>query len=186
MNIYKGNTRRQVGGGLFSTISRGVKPLLQSLLAKLKPHALSAGKAVGQRAAKAALNVGTDLATNFLTGRLNMNKAKDIVGGELERIKDETGNVVNTYKRKLGDVIGVQTGSGNKRRRIMPKRKAKTTTKRKAKTAAKKTYKKKRINKKQAAVKKRTNLKRVKKSINKKRTRRVNKNRVVLEDIFGK
>lgn len=38
MNVYKGDSRRQVGGGLFSTVMRGAKPLLLSLMARVKPH----------------------------------------------------------------------------------------------------------------------------------------------------
>jgi len=46
MNVYQGYGRRQVGGGIWSTIRRGAKPFIMNVLNKLKPHAISAGKHV--------------------------------------------------------------------------------------------------------------------------------------------
>lgn len=163
MNVYRGSNRRQVGGGLFSTISRGARPIILSLLSRFKPHVINATKAVGKRAAKAALNVGADMASNLITGRLNKRKAKDIIESELNEIKSDAGKVVDGYKQRFA-----QFGSG-KRRKLnkMPKRKTINKNKPKRKTKARAT---KRLNKQKS---KRTPKRRVKR-----RTKRT-------KDIFG-
>lgn len=164
MNVYKGNNRRQVGGGLFSTISRGARPLILSLIAKIKPHLLSATKAVGKRAAKAALNVGTDLATNLATGRLNKRKAKDIIHSELDSLKTDA---IKTYKRKFE-----QSGSGKRRKLNKPKMPKKKVIN--------KGRKPKRLNAKKKVGK------RNKKQYKRKQTKRRKTKRVFNNDIFGK
>lgn len=167
MNVYKGNNRRQVGGGLFSTISRGARPLILSLIAKIKPHLLSATKAVGKRAAKAALNVGTDLATNLATGRLNKRKAKDIIHSELDSLKTDALDSVDEYKRKFE-----QSGSGKRRKLNKPKMAKKKVIN--------KGRKPKRLNAKKKVGK------RNKKQYKRKQTKRRKTKRVFNNDIFGK
>ena len=170
MNVYRGSNRRQVGAGIFSTIARGARPIILSLLARFKPHALNVTKAIGKRAAKAALNVGTDMATNLITGRLNKRKAKDIISSELDDIRTDANNVVEGFKQRFN-----QYGSG-KRRKLNMKRhtKKKVINKRKPKKTSKKTYKRKSISKKKPLKRRKTA----------KKTKRHSK-RTFNKDIFG-
>ena len=112
MNVYKGDSRRQVGGGLFSTVMRGAKPLLLSLMARVKPHFLKATEAVGKRAAKAAVNVGTGLASDMLLGKLNKRKAKDILNSEINELRTDANNFIENYKQNYVS----QEGSGKRKR----------------------------------------------------------------------
>lgn len=170
MNVYRGTYRRQVGGGLFSTITRGARPFFLSLWEKLRP----AAKSVSKRAANAALNVGADLALNALSGKMNKQSAKEILNKEADKLKGEASELVNRYKRKLSG--NPQTGgSSRKRRKTMP-RKRNTNSKRRGRKVTKS---KKRINKRVKPVKRNIKKRVPKKRINKKLKR-------VFKDIFSK
>lgn len=179
MQVYQGIGRRQVGGGVWSTIARGIRPILLNIFSKLKPHALSAAK----KAASSALHVGGDLAMDAVQGKLNKQRVKD-------KVKEE---VVRNLKRTFNEN---QTGSGNKRRKVNPKTKANMSTIRKrtpAKRQTKKraparkrqvnkrrgsTNKRKRPTKKRASAKRRAPAKKANK-------RRRNKQSIVNTDIFN-
>lgn len=116
--VYSGN-RRQVGGNIFSTVARFALPLLHRMLPFLKQ--------LGKRAGKAALNVGTGMATDLFTGN-----AKQIPELFKNRSRNEVDDIAKDY---LGRPIFQQSGSGKRKRRrgsIMKKKK------RKAKHASKK------------------------------------------------
>ena len=173
MNVYRGSNRRQVGAGLFSTISPGARPIIMSLLAKLKPHLLNITKSIGKRAAKAAVNVGSDMAKNLVTGRLNKRKAQDILENEIENIKSDAAIGIDEYKQKLA-----QLGSG-KRRKLN-----KSNMPRKRKSINKRTGRK---GKKGCITKKTCQYKR-KKGGPKRKTKKVKRRtkRVSKKDIFTK
>lgn len=103
MNVYSGIGRRQVGGGIWSTITRGLIPLFLRLKEQTKPLA--------KRAVQSALTVGTNLATDALAGNLNRGRVKTALRNEAEVLKNEA---ITGLKRKLNE----QTGSGYKRRKI--------------------------------------------------------------------
>jgi len=171
MNVYRGNNRRQVGGGLFSTIMRGAKPLILSLFARMKPHLIDAGKTVGKRAAKAALNVGTDLTSNLIAGRLNKRKAGDIFNSEINDMRTDANKFIEGYKQKYV----TQLGSGKRRKLKMPRRKKNINRGGKAvKRLKKRTLKK--VPKSQKAIKR----------YKRKSTKKSKKNKTVCKDIFGK
>ena len=115
MNFYSGVSNRQVGGGLLASGLRGIRPLLMSLLSKLKPHAISLGKSIGSRALEAVGNVSADLGTNLLKGNLNRKHATEIVKNEAIKVGED---LVKNYKRKLDNQ---QDGSGSKRRKMSRK-----------------------------------------------------------------
>jgi len=175
MQVYKGSSRRQVGGGLFSTIARGAKPLLLSLFARLKPHLVNASKAVGKRAIKAALNVGTDMASNIVSGRMNKRKAQDIIDSEITNLRSDAATALQGYK---------QHGSGKRRRIVKRKKmvKRKSINKRGPKRLRRKTYKTKKCTSKKACKSSKKDYKRKKKSTR----RKSSKKRVFNKDIFGK
>lgn len=121
MNVYQGHGRRQVGGGIWSTIQRGIRPLLQSLFTTLKPHAIQAGK----RVAKSAFSVGTNVAMDALTGQIDRNRIKSVIQKEVDQMKSDAAEKVRGIKRKYVDKSEEQQGSGYKRRRKMPTTKPK-------------------------------------------------------------
>lgn len=178
MNIYRGTSRRQVGGGLFSTISRGAKPIILSLLAKLRPHVFNATKAVGKRAAKAALNVGTDLASNFVSGRLNKRKAEDIFKSEINDIKTDANEVIDNYKQKLA-----QTGKG-KRRKLNKKTMKKRTKNINKGKKPKRLSRKKRIGKSKRVVNNKKGRKT--KKVGRSKRKQYKQKKIFNNDIFGK
>lgn len=178
MNIYRGTSRRQVGGGLFSTISRGAKPIILSLLAKLRPHVFNATKAVGKRAAKAALNVGTDLASNFVSGRLNKRKAEDIFKSEINDIKTDANEVIDNYKQKLA-----QTGKG-KRRKLNKKTMKKRTNNINKGKKPKRLSRKKRIGKSKRVVNNKKGRKT--KKVGRSKRKQYKQKKIFNNDIFGK
>lgn len=173
MNIYHGTHRRQVGGGIWSTISRGIRPIIFSLIKTLKPHAVSAGKQV----LSSAVKVGTEMAGDAIQGRFSKQNLKDSLSNEAKYLKDKA---ITNLKRKLDTV---QTGSGNKRRRINPPRKAKMKRKvqrKKSRTSRKRTN---RISRKR--TKKMNKRKHVSRGIKKRKTKRKTISRKrVLKDIF--
>ena len=175
MNVYEGHGRRQVGGSLWSTISRGAKPLLMSILSKIKPHAISAGKHV----ANSALNLGTNVAMDALSGKLTKTKLKSDILDEVDKLKTEAVSKVAGYKRKYLDVR--QGGRGYKRRKISKLSKAiksKMTKRRNTKRKApkRKAYKRKRATKATKVIKRRkTGGRRKKRTVSHK----------ALKDIFG-
>lgn len=129
MQVYKGYQRRQVGGNIWSTVARGVKPILFALLKRLAPHAKDLGKMAAKRAAKSALNIGTNLAGDAMLGKINKNSLKSAFVDEVQKLKTDAEDVFHGYKRKLiGDVDDEQIGKGAKRRK-MTKRKSKKSTK---------------------------------------------------------
>ena len=173
MNVYRGDRRRQVGGNLFSTAARGIKPLLLALLAKLKPHLMDAGKALGKKAAKAALDTGANMASNYMVGRLDAQKAKNILKSE---IKGLATDVAQDYKRKIEDKL--QIGSGKRRKLNRMKSKTKTSKKNiNKRRKSRKTCKTKRCNRKRKLI----NRRKPKKNINKRKIKRK-----LFKDIFGK
>ena len=178
MNFYRGRNNRQVGSGILSSGLRGVRPIIMSLLAKLKPHAISVGKALGTRALKAAGNVGADLTSNLITGRLNRQSAKDIIKNEAKRVGDD---LVQGYKRKLG----IQHGSGAKKRRIMPKRKAKSSKRVKSRRGKAGRVSKRKLSPPLRRKKQQQSKRKIKKSINKVKKRKGFKRRQS-KDIFSK
>jgi len=178
MYTYRGVSRRQVGGGIWSTIMRGIRPMIMNLITTLKPHAKTAAK----RVAQSALNVGSDLAFGALRGKLNKDHIKKSVKSEATNL---TNDAFSTLKRKLG----TQTGSGNKRRRLNPPRKSKrkSTMKRKySKPVKKRRGKRCCVKRKKRGVKrnKRSNIRRVKRTAIKKRKRRT-VSRKALKDLFN-
>lgn len=170
MNIYQGTHRRQVGGSIWSTISRGIRPLIMSLIKTLRPHAASAAKRVGQSAVK----VGTDLALSAITGKLDKNRVKNTLREEATGMTNEAFNVL---KRKLDNT---QTGRGNKRRRLNPTRKAKKMPKRKVQRKGKVQRKRK-----QPAKKSKVNKRKTTRGIKKSKPKRQAISRKVLRDIFN-
>ena len=162
MHVYAGTARRQVGGSIWSSVRRGAVPLILTLLNKLRPHAVNAGKALAARTAKSAINVGADMASNAIVGRLNRHKAKDIFKDEFNQIRHDANEQVHDYKRRLESQL--QEGSGAKRRRMTRSKSAKRRTKRKApkrrysrkkKRPAKKTVRKGRVQKKRKVQRRR-------------------------------
>jgi hypothetical protein len=172
MNIYQGINRRQVGGGIWSTIARGIRPILLNLFKTLRPHAASAAKRVAHSAAK----IGTEMTTDALAGQFNKDRLKQSLqreGGELKH------DALTTLKRKLE---GMQSGSGNKRRRInaprqtnMKRRVVKKTRRLTKKVARKRTVRRKRASK----VNKRTKSRGIQKRRNRRRSRKG------IKDIFN-
>lgn len=129
MNYYSGTHTRQIGGGIIGNGIRGIRPFIMSLISKLRPHALSAAKTLGNQAMESAANIGSDLAANLATGRLTRSSAKEIFKNEAKRAST---NLTNTAKRKLG----IQHGSGAKRRKVtkaVQKRKVKRKVSKKRK-----------------------------------------------------
>lgn len=108
MNIYRGQRRRQVGGSIWSTIVKGLSPLLKRLLSTMKPHAIEAGK----HAAKSALTVGSRLAMDAVSGDFNKARAKTLLKNEAKQLK---ADAIRGLKRKI---LEPQEGQGYKRRRI--------------------------------------------------------------------
>lgn len=180
MNIYVGKNRRQIGGGIWSTITRGLTPILKSMKETLKPI----GNKLAQRAAKSAINVGTSLATDAIFGKIDKSAIKTKLRDEANQLKDEG---FKNLKRKLG----VQEGEGvpRKRRRMSPKV-AKTTRKQVSKSTKRK---KSRKFPKKSKIKQTKSKRRVKKSINKKRktkrkkisSRKGTVSRKAIKDLFG-
>lgn len=179
MHVYSGIGRRQVGGNIWSTIQRGLRPLLM----KLKPLAIKAGK----RAAGSALNVGTSIASDALTGKLSKAKLKNAMKQEVDKLKSEVVEKGLAYKRKYLD--NLQSGSGAKRRRIQKPTPKKKMPARKV-TKKRKTIKRK-SNKKTTKVYKRKQVRKPSKSISRKskaikRSKRRTVSRKAIADIFGK
>jgi len=172
MHIYQGTQRRQVGGGIWSTIARGIRPLILGLINTLKPHAASAAK----RVAKSAMKVGSEMAVDAaLHGAINKTKLKDSLKSEASGL---TKDAFASLKRKLDNV---QTGSGNKRRKLNPKRKVKKMPKRKVQRRKPKRKVKRTVKRKQATNKRKVNKR--SRSIRKKKTKSIS--RKVLRDIFN-
>jgi len=187
MNVYQGYGRRQVGGGIWSTIRRGAKPFIMNVLNKLKPHAISAGKHV----ASSALNLGTNTALNALTGKLSKDTFKKDMLEEVDKLKHEAKTKVAGFKRKYLDAN--QEGSGYKRRRVTKpkvnkqkkkkKRNTKVATKMtKRRTAKRRTNGGKRMYKRRTASKKTKTYKR-RKAGGRRKKRSVSHK--ALKDIFG-
>jgi len=114
--------RRQMGGSLFATIKRFAIPLLQ----KLWPHL----KTLGKKALGSALNVGSGLASDLISGQ-----AKNIPSNFRRRSKQEVNSLSRDY---LGQDVFThpdeQSGSGRKRKAInMFKKPAKRLAKNKSK-----------------------------------------------------
>ena len=177
MNIYSGSGRRQVGTGIWSTITRGIRPIIMSLFHKLRPHAINVAKS----AATSALRAGTHLATDAMVGNINKEQVKRV-------LKNEGSNFGSSLKRQLID--GLQSGSGHKRRRIQAPRKS--TMKRKAYTKRKTCCKRKPMKRlKRKSVKrkpvKRKPVKRKTKNVNKRKStkRKSTVSKQALRDIFN-
>lgn len=168
MNVFAGSSRRQVGGGIWSTIKRGVKPVLSNLYSHLKPF--------GNAVAKRAVDFGASTAQDVISGKFNKNNFKNALNDEVNKIKNEG---ISTLKRKYLDAP--QNGNGNKRRKVSNKSKkmpkSKTVSKRKV---VRKSTKKQKT--KQKPTKKTINKGRIgKKTKQKRRT----VSRKALKDIFG-
>ena len=152
MRVYSGYPLRQVGGGLWSTIQRGVRPAIHSFLKFIKPHATKAGKEL----AKSALNAGTNLASDAIKGTMTRAKFNQAV----KDVRNQAADQVSELKRRLID----QQGSGAKRRKVSkkPRKTAKKkpvqkskqkSTKSKVKSTSKQLRK---VSKKSKAIKKKT------------------------------
>lgn len=135
---------------------------------------MKATEAVGKRAAKAAVNVGTGLASDMLLGKLNKRKAKDILNSEINELRTDANNFIENYKQNYVS----QEGSG-KRRRLSKKPKSKKS---------KKMPKRKSINKRTRGSKKVKRLQRKNCKATNRRSRKAKKSRRQrsIEDIFGK
>jgi hypothetical protein len=94
MPVYSGQ-RRQMGGNLFSTIKRLAMPLLRHLWPIIK--------AAGKRVGKSALNVGTGLASDLVSGR-----AKQIPKNFRNRSKAEINSLGQEF---IGQDIFSETPS---------------------------------------------------------------------------
>ena len=176
MNVYSGYGRRQVGGGIWSTITRGIRPLLE----RIKPLAKEAGINLAKKAAGHALNVGSKV----IQGR----DAREAVADEGQILKSEAVNKLRGLKRKCIDegLKFGQTGKGYKRRKIshcQSKKKkmtrGKVTRKVKSKNSGrKKVYKRARKTKRKQSTRK---GRVTKQKIGKRR-----RSKKVFNDIFGK
>lgn len=162
MNVYSGYNRRQVGGGVWTTIQRGIQPFLENLYSKMKPHAMSVGKSLLKRARGSAMSVGTNVALDALSGNLNKKQLKSTIMSEVDKIKSQARAKVNSVKRAILDDDN-QEGRGNKRRRTL------TVTKKKK--AMKRTSNKRRSK----SVKRLSKAKRGSRPINKRTKRRSGK-----------
>lgn len=180
MNVYSGNNRRQIGGGIWSTLWRGLKPILKHLGETLKPI----GKQVAKRTAKSVIDVGSSLATDALIGKLDKSTVKNKIRNEANQLKEEG---FRNLKRKLG----MQEGEGirRKRRRITKelKSQSKTTKPQRSRRRRRRPTK---INTKRKGAKK--HCKRSKKCINMKQSKRKRAtsrkssvSRKAIKDIFG-
>lgn len=165
MNVYKGYNRRQVGGGVWSTISRGIRPFLKTIIEKIKPHAKEIGKSVAKRAAKSALNITSTLAGDALLGKMNKENIKTAFVDEVHKLKNDADQVIAGYKRKYLDNDD-QSGKGAKRRKV------------EMKTKKIKGYKQKKGNNKKMVYKQ-------KQKVQKKRKLNKRKSKINI-DIFGK
>lgn len=161
MHVYEGIGRRQVGGNLWSTIQRGIRPIVMNLISKLKPHAIRAGK----KAAGSALTVGTTLAADALSGNVNKSKVKKAVKQEIDKLKNDALSKVSGFKRKYLDE---QEGSGHKRRRI---------SKRKSTMPKRRNFRKRTATKARKSKGKRKSVKKCR-STNRKSKNRINKGRI--------
>ena len=179
MNVYRGTVRRQVGGGVWTTVWRGLKPIIRKALMSMLP----VGKAVAKRVASSALNVGSSLAADAITGRLNRNTVKERVQNEANLLKDEG---FAHLKRRFD----IQEGEGisAKQRRVASKTSKRQTHKRKTnkpKTASKRKTppKRKTTPKRKTAPKSKS-----KKSINSGKVTRKNitVSHKAIRDLFGK
>lgn len=181
MNIYRGVGRRQVGSGIWSTIQRGFRPFLSKIANVLKPHAISAGKR--------ALGVGTNIAMDAISGKMNKNQLKKVLKDEALKLRDEAKEKITSLKRKYVD-DSPQEGSGipYKRRRKSPTKKSKKSTR---KNMVKKVHKRKAVKKskgkgvkpKRKQYKRRSSVKSKKGRVTKRKRRSVSKKAV--KDIFG-
>ena len=125
MRLYAGNMRRQVGGGIWSTMIRGARPLLNSMFRKLRPHAFKMGKKIAKKAVGSALNVGTRLAGDVIAGNYKNipDQMKQSIKGEAQQWQADASNEVSRLKRKyLDDDDPPQAGRGYKRRRRISSR----------------------------------------------------------------
>ena len=188
MNVYRGTVRRQVAGGVWTTVWLGLKPVIKKTLVGMLPL----GKAVAKRAASSALNVGSNLAADAITGRLSRNTVKERVQNEANVLKDEG---FAQLKRRLG----IQEGEGvhAKRRRVSSKKSKRKTRKRnvnKRKTSSKRktTSKRKVVPKRKRPLKlKIRKNKKSKKGINsgsvtKKKNTSSSVSHKAIRDLFGK
>lgn len=153
MQVYKGNSRRQVGGSIWSTSSRGIKSFFDALIKNLKPQAKDLGKKLASQAAKSAVNITSNLASDAILGKLNKDNVKSAFVDEMQHLKGEAEDALHGFKRKMlnDDNDGLeqeQVGEGVKRRKM-----SKKSYKRKKGNKQKKGYKQKKGNKK---VKRRT------------------------------
>lgn len=173
MNIYRGVGRRQVGSGIWSTIQRGFRPFLSKIANVLKPHAISAGKR--------ALGVGTNIAMDAISGKMNKNQLKKVLKDEALKLRDEAKEKITSLKRKYVD-DSPQEGSGipYKRRRKSPTKKSKKSTR---KNMVKKVHKRKGVKPKRKQYKRRSSVKSKKGRVTKRKRRSVSKKAV--KDIFG-
>lgn len=149
MHIYTGQQRRQVGGGLWSTVTRGIRPFISSLVNKLKPHAQTLGKKLIKKAVGSAANVGTSVAGNVLRGDYKgiPAKLKRGVQDEADQWTMDAQEEVQRLKRKyLDDDTTPQQGRGGKRRKTKPAAKKKKPYKQS--TKSKKSINKRRVAKK--------------------------------------
>ena len=127
MRPYSGRMRRQAGG-LWSTMIRRVRPIVSSVFRKLKPHAFKLGKKLAKKAVGSALNVGTQLAGDVVSGKYKNipDQMKQSIRGEAQQWQTDATNEVSRLKQKYLDDDDddiEQAGRGYKRKRISPHKK---------------------------------------------------------------
>ena len=169
MNIYQGTHRRQVGGGVWTTLTRGIRPILLNLLKILKPHAASAANRVAQSATK----VGTSMAMDAMQGKFSKERLKDAVKNEAMEL---TQDASTSIKRKLA-----QSGKGKKRRRLNPPR----TKKERMPIRQCRYHPQKRTQSKRNKRKSKMNKRKPSQGIKRRKTKRKTVSRHALKDIFN-
>lgn len=177
MNVYEGFSRRQIGGGIWGTIKRGIRPILSTIVSHLKPI----GKAVAKRAAKSVLDLGIGTATSLMSGNFDKEKFKKSLLNEANVLKNEG---LDGLKRKFPIE---QEGQGYRRsKRIkhaskMSRQKVVRKIARKVRRGKKKVSKQKPIHRRRRQPKKNINKGRV----SKKRKRVSAVSHKAIKDIFG-
>lgn len=140
-NLYRGQYRRQIGGNIWTSGFKGLKPLILKLIERMKPISKRGAKTLRKEVIQSAKNV---------TKHVLNSPEKDIP----KRIKSAIQTEKTRLKRKIADHL--QKGSGAKRRKVN-KRVVKVTKKIPNKVVKKKGAKpqKKVVNKRKPPIKRR-------------------------------
>ena len=131
MRVYSG-MRRQRGSGFFQSIARIAMPIIRRIL----PYFKTAVKSAGKRLASSALNVGSSVADDVMSGNF-----KNIPKNFKKKSREEINSISNQYIGRNvfpeGEVEG-QGGSGRSHRRFGRPLKRKAINKKKKKKSVKK------------------------------------------------